>query len=146
MSRRGGGRAAADEAQDEDAAPGRMRLDKWLWVARLYKSRSLARTAIESGHVRVEGERSKVGREVGPGTRLLVRQGWDERELLVRGIDAQRRGAPEARQLYEETAASLQRRETLALQRRASAVIAGPDRPSKKDRRDLARFKRGWSG
>lgn len=128
------------EEGDDD---GRVRLDKWLWAARFFKTRSLAKQAIESGHVRYEGERSKVSKEVTVGARLRVRQGWDEVELVVLGLCAQRRGAPEARTLYEETAESRARREMEHLQRDAAQGLVSTQRPTKQQRRELHRFKRG---
>ncbi|HEX4872571.1 MAG TPA: S4 domain-containing protein [Nevskiaceae bacterium] len=130
------GRNTDDE--DED---GRVRLDKWLWAARFFRTRMLAKAAIEAGHVRYEGDRAKVSREVQPGARLTVRQGWDEVEVVVRALDTVRRGAPEARQLYEETDRSRQRREDAALARRATAVDLPSERPSKKDRRLIQQLK-----
>ena len=78
-------------------ADGAVRLDKWLWAARFFKTRSLAKQAIENGHVRYGGERCKVSKEVALGARLLIRQGWDEIEVTVRGLSAVRGGAPQAR-------------------------------------------------
>jgi ribosome-associated heat shock protein Hsp15 len=118
-----------------------VRLDKWLWAARFFRSRSLAKQAIESGQVRYEGERAKVSRSVELGAKLTVRQGWDELEVVVRGLSDVRGGAPIARQLYEETAPSIERRETLKLQR-ANSGIDSPERPTKKQRRLIHRFKR----
>lgn len=131
----------------EDADDGSVRLDKWLWAARFFRTRTLAKEAIEAGHVRVAGERSKVGRAVHPGMLIAVRQGWDEREVQVRVLSDQRRGAPEAQKLYEETAASRERREHNAVLRAAASDAVNPEKPSKKQRRMLDRFKRdhGWS-
>lgn len=123
-------------------AAGVVRLDKWLWAARFFRSRSLARQAIEAGHVRYQGERSKVGRSVQLGATLQIRQGWDEREVIVRALSAQRRGAPEAQCLYEETPASLQQREDRRLQRAAGPRFDEP-RPDKRRRREGAWAKRG---
>lgn len=132
-------------SREEDAgaeASRSVRLDKWLWAARLYRTRSIAKQAIESGHVRYEGERAKVGRAVHLGAVLTVRQGWDEREVRVLQLSAERRGAPEAQQLYEETPTSIGRREQQRLIRRAGPMF-DPVRPSSQQRRDGARFKRG---
>lgn len=127
--------------QDE-AASGRVRLDKWLWAARFFKTRSLAKQAIEAGHVRYDGERCKVAKDVMPGAVLRIRQGWDEREVTVLGLSAQRGAAPDARQLYAETQASLDRREREAAERRAAASLVSHERPTKKQRRLIHRFKR----
>ncbi|MEW6166413.1 MAG: S4 domain-containing protein [Pseudomonadota bacterium] len=131
-------------ADPESSGP--VRLDKWLWAARFFKTRSLAKQAIESGHVRYEGERSKVSREVAIGARLIVRQGRDDLEVIVRGLSDQRRGAPQARLLYEETAESGARREQARLQRQAAQGAAQAGRPTKQQRRALQRFKRDAGG
>jgi ribosome-associated heat shock protein Hsp15 len=125
----------------------RLRLDKWLWAARFFKTRSQAKAAIEGGKVQMDGQRLKVSKEVAVGDVLLIRQGWDEREVLVTGLDAQRRGAPEARLLYEETAASVARREAEAAARKAAGgmIDRPPGRPDKKQRRQIHRFKHSSS-
>ena len=124
-----------------------VRLDKWLWAARIYKTRALAREMIEGGKVHYNGQRSKPGKIVEPGATLTLRQGNDERILLVKGITEQRRRASEAVALYEETAESIEKREKMALARKMNALtMPHPDRrPDKKERRDLMRFKHGDS-
>ena len=81
----------------------RLRVDKWLWAARFFKTRSIAKTAIEGGKVHLEGQRVKVSREISVGEILVIKQGWDEKEVVVRALSAQRGPAPIARELYEET-------------------------------------------
>ncbi|HHS9773232.1 TPA: ribosome-associated heat shock protein Hsp15 [Raoultella ornithinolytica] len=124
-----------------------VRLDKWLWAARIYKTRALAREMIEGGKVHYNGQRSKPGKIVEPGATLTLRQGNDERILLVKGITEQRRPASEAVALYEETAESIEKHEKMALARKMNALtMPHPDRrPDKKERRDLMRFKHGDS-
>ncbi|HHG8774047.1 heat shock protein Hsp15 [Raoultella sp. BIGb0138] len=124
-----------------------IRLDKWLWAARIYKTRALAREMIEGGKVHYNGQRTKPGKVVEPGATLTLRQGNDERTLLVKGITGQRRPASEAVALYEETAESIEKREKMALARKMNALtMPHPDRrPDKKERRDLMRFKHGDS-
>ncbi|MGN2426001.1 ribosome-associated heat shock protein Hsp15 [Raoultella sp. Lac2] len=124
-----------------------VRLDKWLWAARIYKTRALAREMIEGGKVHYNGQRSKPGKVVELGATLTLRQGNDERILLVKGITEQRRPASEAVTLYEETAESIEKREKMALARKMNALtMPHPDRrPDKKERRDLMRFKHGDS-
>jgi len=113
-----------------------IRLDKWLWAARLFKTRALAKQAVEGGKVQSEGQRLKPGREMSLGMLLTVRQGWEERTLLVTGLSEQRRGAPEAALLYCETEESVTRRQQVGEQRRLHALLQQPDtRPDKKDRR-----------
>ena len=120
-----------------------IRLDKWLWAARFFKTRSLAKQAIEGGKVHYNGARSKVSKEVEIGALLLVRQGWDEVEVEVRALSDQRGGAPQARLLYAETPESCARREKEGAERKALAASAPstPDRPNKKQRRMIHRFK-----
>ena len=121
----------------------KVRLDKWLWAARLFKTRSLAKQAIEGGKVHYDGARSKVSKEVEIGARLTVRQGWDEKELEVTALSDQRRGATEAQLLYQETQQSIQRRENEAGQRKAlqGTGLISKERPNKKQRRQIHRFK-----
>ncbi len=123
-------------SKDKSPTDKTVRLDKWLWAARLYKTRAIAKQAIESGKVHCAGQRVKPGREVTIGLHLHVRQGWDERELVVLGLSEQRRGAPEAILLYEETEQSIEKREKLGEQRRLHALLEQPmAKPDKKDRR-----------
>ncbi len=121
---------------------GKVRLDKWLWAARLFKTRGLASEAIKGGKVSLNGQRPKPSREVKLGDRLQVRQGFDERELVVRGLSDRRGPAPVAQQLYEETAESLQRRAKEAeLRRQANALREpGRGRPTKRERRQIHGF------
>ncbi|PLW68667.1 RNA-binding S4 domain-containing protein [Pseudohalioglobus lutimaris] len=123
----------------------KLRLDKWLWAARFFKTRSLAKAAIEGGKVHLGGHRVKVSREIAVGDTLHIRQGWDERIVEVRALSAQRRGAPEAQALYEETEQSLAKREADAAARKAAGgMIDRPaTRPNKKQRRQIHRFKEG---
>ncbi len=121
----------------------KVRLDKWLWAARFFKTRSLAKQAIEGGKVQLAGQRVKVSKEIAAGDRLRIRQGWDEKEVTVLALSDQRRGAPEAQQLYEETADSLRKREEHAAARKAAGgMFDRPvSRPTKKQRRQIHRFK-----
>lgn len=119
-----------------------VRIDKWLWAARFYKTRSLAITAIDAGHVRLNEQRCKPGRNVHSGDRVqLVRPG-EEREVIVRALSAQRGPATVARSLYEETPESLARREEAAALRKAGSSLApGGERPTKRNRRELERLR-----
>jgi ribosome-associated heat shock protein Hsp15 len=121
----------------------KLRLDKWLWAARFFKTRSLAKAAIEGGKVHLGGQRVKVSREISVGDTLQIRQGWDEKVITVKALSDQRRGAPEAQALYEETAESLEKREAEAAARKAAGgMIDRPaNRPTKKQRRQIHRFK-----
>ncbi len=123
--------------------PDKVRLDKWLWAARFFKTRSLAKAAIDSGKVHLDGQRVKVSREIKAGDILQVRQGWDEKVVLVKQLSDERRGAPEAQLLYEETAESLAKREAQALARKAAGgMMERPaHRPTKKQRRQIHALK-----
>ena len=120
-----------------------VRLDKWLWAARFYKTRTLAKEMIDGGKVHYNGQRSKPNKIVEVGATLKVRQGSDEKEIVVLALSTQRRGAPEAQLLYRETEQSLANREKLAMARKMNALsMPHPDRrPDKKERRDLLKFK-----
>jgi ribosome-associated heat shock protein Hsp15 len=126
----------------DQAGTGKVRLDKWLWAARFFKTRRLAKAAIEGGKVRWDGQRIKAGKEIGVGDCLTIRQGFDDKEVLVTALSEQRRGAPEAALLYEETAASKVLRENRAADRKAAAGGFKPSdhKPSKKERRQLHKF------
>lgn len=121
----------------------RVRLDKWLWAARFYKTRSLAKDAIEGGKVHYNNQRCKPGRVVEPGARLTLRLGWQERIVIVDQISDRRRGAPEAQTLYHETEDSIRKAEDTAWQRKTmqAAQLPPARRPSKKDRRNIQRFR-----
>lgn len=121
----------------------RVRLDKWLWAARFYKTRSLAKDAIEGGKVHYNNQRCKPGRVVEPGARLTLRLGWQERIVIVDQISDRRRGAPEAQALYHETEDSIRKAEDTAWQRKTmqAAQLPAARRPSKKDRRNIQRFR-----
>lgn len=120
----------------------KVRLDKWLWAARLFKTRAIAKQAIEGGKVQSEGQKLKPSKEISRGILLTVRQGWDERTLEVLALSDQRRGAPEAQKLYRELPESVAAREKLAEQRKMQAhfQLAG-GRPDKRERRQRQRFK-----
>lgn len=122
----------------------RMRIDKWLWAARFFKTRSLAKAAIEGGKVHCNGERCKCSREIEPGHTLQIRQGFDEKTVVVVALSEQRQGAPQAALLYQETPESLASREKLAAERQAQHASDDPlaGRPTKQDRRRIQRFKR----
>jgi len=120
----------------------RCRLDKWLWAARFFKTRSLAADAIETGKVHVDGERAKSAKEVRLGAVIHIRRKELEMEVVVRGLSIQRKGAPEAALLYEETAESAARRQEAALTREAEHARRerGAGRPTKRQLRDIRKF------
>lgn len=121
-----------------------VRLDKWLWAARFFKTRALAKKAIEGGKVSYDGGRAKTSKQVEIGALIRVPQGWEVLEVEVVSLSDQRRGAPEARTLYTETEESAQRRakETEARRLTNEAMQHPLKRPDKKQRRDIQRFQR----
>jgi ribosome-associated heat shock protein Hsp15 len=123
-------------------ASDKVRLDKWLWAARFFKTRGLAADAIDGGKVRYDGERPKASKEVRLGALLRITRSDGEWEVVVRGLSMQRRGAPEAALLYAETEHGRQRREQAAEQRKAEfgERDRGVGRPTKRQRRDIKRF------
>ena len=148
-----------DEDDDDDvdgtparprpgAAPaGGQRLDKWLWAARFYKTRSLAADEVGKGRISVNGQPAKPARELKPGDLVLLRQGPVRRTVQVLGLSAVRGPAPVAQALYAETPESIAERQQAAEARRLAAEPAlaiTQGRPTKRDRRDLDRGQAGW--
>ena len=118
------------------------RLDKWLWAARFFKTRSLAADAVDSGKVRVDGDRAKPAKEVRIGMQIAIRNKDFEIEVQVTGLSNIRRGAPEAALLYAETALSLQKREYAKVTQEAehAARERGLGRPTKRQAREIKKF------
>ncbi len=123
-------------------ADDQVRLDKWLWAARFFKTRSLAAEAVNGGKVHVNNARAKPAHGVKIGATLSIRRGSDEYVVRVRDLSKQRGPASQAIQLYEETPESIQKRESLAaLRKLESQGLPRPtQRPTKKDRRRIVRF------
>ncbi|GAA0699662.1 ribosome-associated heat shock protein Hsp15 [Marinobacterium maritimum] len=120
-----------------------VRLDKWLWAARFYKTRALAKQMIEGGKVHYDGQRTKCSKAVEIGALIQLRQGYEEKTVEVLLLSDQRRGASEAQLLYRETEDSIRAREERALARKTEG--SAPDqRPNKKSRRELLRIKGSW--
>jgi ribosome-associated heat shock protein Hsp15 len=126
-----------------DHEDGRVRLDKWLWAARFFKTRALAAEAVEGGKVQVNGDRPKRARPLQVGDEIRVRLGPYQHAITVRALSARRGPASEAAGLYEETPASRAARQALAIQLKSLHAAFGPDRgrPTKKDRREIERLK-----
>jgi len=126
----------------------RMRIDKWLWAARFYKTRSLAVDEIERHRVQLNGENAKPAREVRPGDTVTLRQGPVTRTVRVLGLSLQRGPAPVAQQLYQETPESLAAQAAAREQRRLGgrdpALAIEQGRPTKRDRRQLDEARHGW--
>ncbi|MEK9919935.1 MAG: S4 domain-containing protein [Halieaceae bacterium] len=128
---------------DAEKKAGKVRVDKWLWAARFFKTRTLAKTAIEGGKVQIDGQRVKVSREIAPGDTLRIRQGWDERDIVVTAVSDQRRAAPIAQTLYEETPQSVARRARAAEARKAAGALSKPtQKPGKHERKALERLRK----
>lgn len=125
-----------------------IRIDKWLWAARFFKTRSLAQEAVELGRVRLAGQRLKPSRDVKPGDRLTVERGEERFEIFVEKISAVRGPAPVAQTLYRETDESREKRERASEMRKiavepASTIAKG--RPTKRDARLIRRVQSGWA-
>ena len=120
-----------------------VRLDKWLWAARFFKTRAIARDMVQSGKVQYNGQRTKPGKHVELGAMIKVPAGWDNREIKVLGLSDKRLSAPLAQALFEETAESVTKREENQAARKLSAFHSPkPDhRPDKKQRRQIIKFK-----
>jgi ribosome-associated heat shock protein Hsp15 len=134
-----------DQEFEQIAEP--IRIDKWLWAARFFKTRALAAAAVTGGKIEVNGAHAKPSRIMRLGDKLNIRRGPLEWTVVVRGLARLRGPATEAQRLYEETAESIRRREAASAQFKFERPpeFNSPGRPSKKDRRAVLRFtKRGW--
>lgn len=120
-----------------------VRLDKWLWAARFFKTRSLAQQAINGGKVRYEGQRSKPGKDVRVGAKILLRQGHDDKEVIVQQLSERRGPAVVAQQLYQETQESQQRRQERQENLYSTPTPHPNKRPDKRDRRHLIAWRKG---
>ena len=126
-----------------------IRIDRWLWAARFFKTRSLAKTAVEGGKVHVDGQRTKPAKELRLGQTLTIRKGLQEQTVVVEALSEQRGAATIAQTLYKETPESIELREISVSRRRMErAGLTVPSaRPNKKDRRALSQLKsldEGW--
>jgi ribosome-associated heat shock protein Hsp15 len=136
-------RTVASDYRDNMPDLSETRIDKWLWAARFFKTRSLATAAVSGGKVEVNGEGAKPSKNVKPGDRIRLRLGPIEHHLTVKAIGERRGSAAIAQSLYEESAESIANREKISAQRRFAAAPAYEEkgRPSKKDRREMNRWK-----
>lgn len=136
----------SDNRRQNMADEGRVRIDKWLWAARFFKTRAQAKQALDGGKVQLDGNRCKASKEITVGSLLQIRQGWDDVVVVVKALSEVRRGAVEAHALYEESLESQRAREENAAQRRTlrEAGVMPPERPgNKRHRRQRARMKHG---
>ena len=122
----------------------KVRIDKWLWAARFYRTRSLAKDAIDGGKVHCDGARVKVSKEVRLGMTFTIRQGFDEKTVTVKALSEVRGPASTAQALYEETAESIALRQENTANRQAQNLAHPDHRPSKKDRRQIHTFQDSW--
>ena len=132
---------------EDEHNPAEIRLDKWLWAARFFKTRSLAAEAVAGGKIEINGMRAKPSRAVRFGDRLTVRRGSYEWTVIVQGVARLRGPAAQAAALYEETEESRRKREVVLAQMRMERPpeFDQPGRPTKKDRRAIAKWtRRGW--
>jgi ribosome-associated heat shock protein Hsp15 len=128
---------------DRDEGLDKVRLDKWLWAARFFKTRALAAEAVEGGKVQVNGDRPKRARSLQVRDEIRIRLGSYEHIVMVRALSDRRGPASQAAELYDETDASRKAREALAVQLKSLHALFGPEkgRPTKKDRREIERLK-----
>jgi ribosome-associated heat shock protein Hsp15 len=131
------------EVSDREEAPDKVRLDKWLWAARFFKTRALAAEAVEGGKVQVNGDRPKRARALQLGDEIRIRLGAYEHVVTVRALSGRRGPAAQAAALYAETEASRAAREARSVQLKSLHALFGPEkgRPTKKDRREIERLK-----
>jgi ribosome-associated heat shock protein Hsp15 len=135
------GRGGAGETPEHDDSGQGTRLDKWLWAARFYKTRSLAADAIVGGKVHLNGDHAKRAKNVEVGDTIRIRHGAYETTIRVTALANRRGSATEAAKLYEETPESRAARDALAVQMRSMPGAHDAGRPSKKDRREIARLR-----
>jgi ribosome-associated heat shock protein Hsp15 len=135
--------SSGNAKSEQDNITATLRLDKWLWACRFYKTRALAKDMIEGGKVQYNGQRCKASRTVDVGATIKLAQGTDERTVVVKGLSEQRLSAPLAQQLYEETEASISQRAERAELRKMNVLFAPhPEtKPDKKMRRQLLLLK-----
>ena len=119
----------------------KIRIDKWLWAARFYKTRAVAKSSLEMGKVKIGGQKCKPSRSIEIGDKIHIKQGDIDKILIVIGLSEQRRGAPEAQELYQETQESIQQREKVSSERKAFFSSTPKSvRPTKKQRRKIHQF------
>ena len=129
-------------ASDVNVSKAFVRLDKWLWAARFFKTRALAREVIQGGKIQYNGARTKPSKLVEVGATIRIPQGYSEKIVVIKEVLDKRQGAPKAQLMYEETAESIKKRRELTETHKLMAHNPRPDnRPDKKQRRELIKFK-----
>lgn len=118
-----------------------VRLDKWLWAARFFKTRAKAKEAIEGGKVHVNGKRGKPSKDVQINNELVISQGWDKKTVIVINVTDKRGGAPAAQLLYTETEESIENRNLQGMHRKSAGAVISQVPPSKRDRRLIRKFR-----
>lgn len=118
-----------------------VRLDKWLWAARFFKTRAKAKEAIEGGKVHVNGQRGKPSKDVQINNELVISQGWDKKTVIVKNVTDKRGGAPAAQLLYTETEESIENRNLQSMQRKSAGALISQGPSSKRDRRLIRKFR-----
>ncbi|TKB46673.1 ribosome-associated heat shock protein Hsp15 [Thalassotalea mangrovi] len=133
----------AKKPHKDNASEVQFRLDKWLWAARFYKTRAIAKQMIEGGKVFYNGQRSKSAKIVCIGDKIRVRQGFEEKEVIITALADKRKDATFAQTLYQETQESINRREANAQARKQGLLLspATDTKPDKKQRRQIRQFK-----
>jgi ribosome-associated heat shock protein Hsp15 len=130
-----------------DEIKGSVRIDKWLWAARFFKTRRLAHDAIEAGKIHIGGQKCKASKKVMVGLELKIRQGYTYKIIKIMSLSEVRRGAPEAELLYKETQESIQKRSFEAEMKKMSKITRNDfQKPTKKQRRDILNFKKKQNG
>lgn len=133
----------ANKTQPKQQSTDVIRLDKWLWAARFYKTRAIAKQMIDGGKVFYNGQRTKSGKAVAIGDKIKLRQGFDEKEIIIIAFADKRKDASFAATLYQETETSIQSRENNALARKQGILLspASANKPDKKQRRQIRQLK-----
>ena len=118
-----------------------VRADTWLWAARFFKSRAKAKEAITAGKVRINSSRFKPSKQLKVKDELNIRQGWDDKVIIVKALSDERRSASIAEKLYAETQESIEKRKVAALGRKAAGALISQNNPNKRERRLLHKFR-----
>lgn len=137
-----------NQTNKEPQTPNKVRADKWLWAARFFRTRTLAKEAIEGGKVHMNGQKIKTSKELQVGDTLTIRQGHanvqEQKTIIIKALSDNRGSATIAQTLYDETDESIATREFFAEQRKLQNLARPSTKPDKKQRRDIEKFKNNW--